>query len=281
MFQRLTAALAIGALVALSASPATAVSAPKPAPTPLKTITHIHSSPLCTGLRRAITPAIAKVLDTDHLIATSKPFFHDYVHASATGQNKAAEDMSVEHLENLIGPLVNNTEAVEKLLTNPYAFPRSVHSSDDKRLLQMRAQLYAVNEQQKRALDLISGFVQTQQLGELQAAGHEYDAAINSTSTATTPPNPAPSAPSSDVLNAGVGNSKNDPSRAMDPRYMNSNNLIGANPLNVFENSISSYQADIEATEQDAAKSVVQAVVLCGGRAPGQPAPSPSPTPSP
>lgn len=282
MLHRLTAFFALGALVALAASPAAAVSAPKPAPTPLRTITHMHVSPMCTALGKVIGPAIAKVLQNDKYIANSKPLFHDFTQASAAGQNGAAKDMAVERLETLIGPLVKNTQAVDKLLSDPYAFPKVAYSDDDQKLLQMREQLRAVNQQQKKALDVISGFVDTQQLGELQAAGHEYDAALraNATNRGQTP-NPAPTAPPADVLNAGVSNDKNDPTRAIDPTYKNTGSLVGANPLNVFENAITSYQQDIAGSEQDAAKTVVSAVPRCGGHVPGHAQPVPSPTPSP
>lgn len=282
MFHRLTAVFALGALVALAASPAAAVSAPAPAPTPLRTITHIRTTPLCTGLHRIIGPAIGKELQNDKIIASSKPMFHDFVHATAANQSKASQDMAVMHLESLIGPLVKNTEAVDRLLNDPYAFPKVAYSDGDRKLLQMRAQLQAVNDQQKRALDLISGFVQTQQLGELQQSGHEYDSALVANPK---PQNgstqPAPTAPPVGVLSAGVSNAKNDPSRAADPRYKNTDALVGANPLNVFENAITSYQGDIQTTEQDAAKTVVSAVPLCGGRVPppNQPAPATSSKP--
>lgn len=281
MLERLTAVFALGAVVALAASPAAAVSAPKPSPTPLKTITHIRTSPLCTGLRTVIGPAIGKVLQSDKYIASSKPLFHNFVQASASGQSKAAQTLAVSHLEYLVGPLVKNTQAVDKLLNDPYAFPRVAYSDDDRRLLKMRAQLQTVNDEQKKALDIISGFVDTEQLGELQASGNRYDSALSSNPKNTGKVNAVPTVPPAPVLNAGVSNVRNDPSRSVDPRYKNTDSLVGANPLNVFENAISSYQQDIQSGEQDAAKTVVQAVPLCGGHVPGQPAPAPSPSPSP
>lgn len=286
MPQRLTAVFVLGALVALAASPAAAGSTvkvkPIPTATPLKTIYHAHVSPLCTGLRRVIGPAIGHMLSSDKYIANSKPLLHDFAKAAATGQSQGAQDIAVSRLEGLIGPLVKNTEAVDKLLSDPYAFPKVAYSDDDQKLLQMRAQLRAVNEQQKKALDIISGFVDTQQLGELQAAGHDYDAALKAdASNRGQTPNPAPTAPPAAILNAGVTNETNDPTRAADPRYKNTDSLVGANPLNVFENAIASYQQDIASTEQDAAKTVVSAVPLCGGRVPGQPAASPAPVTAP
>lgn len=280
MLERFTAVFVLGSIVALAATPATAIPAPKPSATP-PTIVHIRSSPLCSAMRRVIGPAIGKVLQSDKYIANSKPLFHNFVQASASGLNKGSQDLAVSRLESLIGPLVKNTQAVEKLLSDPYAFPKVAYSDDDQKLLAMRVQLLAVNEQQKKALDLISGFVDTQNLGELQAAGHEYDNALSSNPKTTGTPNPAPTQAEADILKAGVTNAQNDPARAADPRYKNSDAMVGANPLNVFEDQMTNYQQDIQGTEQVAAKSVIEAVPLCGGHVPGQSAPAPGPSPSP
>jgi hypothetical protein len=283
MLERLTAVFALGAVVALSVSPAAAPAAANPSPTPLKTITHIRSSPLCTGLRKSITPAVGKVLQSDQIIASSKPLFKDFVRASAEQETKPAQDMAVMRLEQLVGPLVANTQRVDALLNNTSAFPKVARSNDDRQLLKMRAQLQAVNNQQKHALDVISGFVATQQMADLQAEGHEMDS-VTAPNIKTEMPTPGPLSPTPltpSILNAGVGNSGNDPTRKLDPRYNPSGNTLAASPLDVFGNAISSYQHDIQSSEQAAAKSVLEAVPLCGGHVPGQPAAEPEPSPSP
>jgi hypothetical protein len=283
--ERLTAVFVLVALVALVASPGAAGAAPAPTPTPLKTISRIRSSPLCTGLRRAIAPAVSKVLQSDQIIAKSKPLFDDYVRATTDNLSSGARDMAVERLNQLIGPLVTNTERVDELLNNGSSFPRVAHSSDDRQLLKMRAQLQAVNDQQKHALDVISGFVATEQMGELQAAGHEMDKVVGPDQTkqmaTPAPANPAPATPA--ILNAGVGNNSSDPTRALDPRYKTTGSTLGYNPLNAFSQAIVSYQQQISKREDVAAKSVIEAVPLCGGNVPAQEAPSPSPalTPAP
>lgn len=281
MLERLTAVFVFGAVVTLSAGPATAGTAPNPGPTPLKTITNVHTSPLCTGLRKSITPAVGKVLQSDHIIASSKPLFKAFVQASTDQLTKPAQDIAVMRLEQLVGPLVANTQRVDELLGNPYAFPKSARSNDDRQLLKMRAQLQAVNNQQKHALDVISGFVATQQLADLQAAGHGMDSVtapnIKSQMPTPGPLSPTPLTPS--ILNAGVGNDGNDPTRKLDPRLHPSGNSLAASPLDVFGNAITSYQHDIQSSEQAAAKSVLEAVPLCGGHVPGQPEPEPSPSP--
>ena len=271
MTVRLTAAFAAAAFAALGAGIGTAATVPAPAPTPLKTITHLHSSPLCTGLRRAIGPAIGKVLQNDGYIARSRPMFQDYVQNSALG-SKAGVDMDVMHMESLIGPLVQNTQAIERYLDDPI-LKRKAASESDKQLIEMRKHLLAVLAQQKSALDLISGFVDTQQLGELQAAGNDYNNAINGSDqksqnpNAAATPGAAPTTAPNEVLNAGLGTTPSDP-RSTDPRYKGTNNVVGYNPLKAFDQQVGVYQQAIGASEDLAAKAVVAAVPQCGGTVP-------------
>jgi hypothetical protein len=282
MFSRLTAAAVLAALFALGIGPAPAATVPLPTPTatPLKTIKHVYATRLCTALRRSIAPAVGHVLQNDRAIATSRPLFQDYVKTTADG-SQAATDLDVMRLERLIDPLVKNTQAIEKLLKDP-VYPRRPQSDSDKQLLIIRAQLASVLDQQKRALDLVSGFVDTQQLGELQASGHEYDNAINNNGqanrngTSSNHPNLSPTAPPADILNAGVTNSNNDIARKYDPRYTNTGSQVGYNPLNVFDQQMGIYQTDISRTEDLASQSILKAVPQCGGQVPG-PAPAPVP----
>lgn len=283
MFSRPTAAAVLGALFALSIGPAPAATAPVPVPTasPLKTIKHVYATRLCTGLRRSVLPAVGHILQNDHAIAVSRPLFQDYVKTTTIG-SQAATDMDVMRLEKLIDPLVKNTQATEAAL-NDSIYPRKPQSDTDKQLLRIRAQLAQVLEQQKRALDLVSGFVDTQQLGELQAAGHEYDKSISGTDTTTrtsnnnNTPSTSPTAPPADILNAGVSNAGNDPTRKYDPRYTNTGSQLGYNPLNVFDQQMEQYQMQISQTESLASQAILKAVPQCGGQVPMPPAPAPVP----
>lgn len=288
MDSRLLAGLTLTALVALSAGPSPAA-APVPLPTPtpsLKTITHVRSTALCTGLRRAIGPAVGKVLQNDGYIARSRPMFRDYVQNSTLG-SQSGVDMDVMHMEGLISPLVQNTQAIERYLNDPILKRRAV-TDGDKQLIEMRQHLLAVLDQQKHALDLISGFVDTQQLGELQAAGHEYDQAIggadvgtrNQSPSAVASPVGAPTTAPNSLLNAGLPSSPSDP-KNYDPRYTGSNNSVGYNPLKVFDQQVGVYQQQINSSENLAAQAVIKAAVECGGTVPppAQIVPAPSSTP--
>jgi hypothetical protein len=273
----------LAALVALSAGPAPAVAAaPKPAATPLKTISHVYAKRLCTGLRRSIAPAVGRVLQNDKAMELSRPLFQSFVKNTNTG-SQAATDMDVMHLERLVDPMVKNTQEIERLL-NDTVYPRKPQSDEDKQLLEMRAQLEVVLAHQKQALDLISGFVDTQNMAELQAAGHEYDSAINSTDThnskSTPPPQPAPTAAAAPILNAGVSQA-NDPAHQYDPRFKNTGSDLGYNPLSAFDQQMAVYQQMIEQPENKVSAAIFKAIPECGGTVPAQPSPPPAPAAAP
>jgi hypothetical protein len=253
---------------------AVSLATPAPAATPLKTIKHIYVSPLCTGLRQNIGPAIGKVLQNDNTIAQSRPLLRGYVKATAT--NGISKDMQVSRVERLITPLVQNTAAIEKLLNDPFVFPKRAISDGDRQLLEIRAYLQQVVTEQKRALDVISGFVDTEQFGQIQAAGsealkltqsHEMPNAQGGHSTGSAQSaGAAPTPPPSEILNAGV---RNTPQQASDPALQNTDMVIGHNPLDVFDNAIGQYQQMLQASEGRAADLVVKALPLCGGHVPG------------
>ncbi len=252
---------------------AAALATPAPAATPPKTIIHLKVSPLCTGLRQNIGPAIGKVLQNDKAIAASRPLLRGYVKDAATGS--ASKDLQVSRVERLITPLVQNTAAIEKLLSDPYVFPRVPISESDRQLLEIRAYLKQVVAQQKRALDVISGFVDTEQLGQIQQAGSD---ALKITQTREVPGvqggngpqsaqavGAAPTPPPSEILNAGV---RQTPQQLSDPALQDTGMTVGHNPLDVFDQAIGMYQQELQSSEGQAADLVVKALPLCGGRVP-------------
>ncbi len=258
----------------ISLAMAVSLATPAPAATPLKTIKHIYVSPLCTGLRQNIGPAIGKVLQNDNTIAQSRPLLRGYVKATAT--SGISKDLQVSRIERLITPLVKNTAAIEKLLDDPFVFPKHAISDADRQLLDIRADLQEVVTQQKRALDVISGFVDTEQLGQMQAAGsealkltqsHEIPGAQGGHSTGSAQSaGAAPTPPPSEILNAGV---RNTPGQAADPALQETGMVVGHNPLDVFDNAIGQYQQMLQSSEGQAAALVVKALPLCGGHVPG------------
>lgn len=237
-----------------------ALAVPSPSPTPLKTITHVRAQPLCIGLKRSVYPAVGRVLNNDRLIAQSRPFFRDYVKQSASG-NQAGADLDVARLERYITPLVQNTKDAETFLDDSI-FRRVPNSSDAGDLPAIRSQLQDVIAEQKQALNLISGFTGTQQLGELQQEDNPSPASGEVRNSP--PPQPAPSESPNEILNAGIP----DPQRSLDPRFSTTNSLEGYNPLNRFDQQMDAYQQQISATEDGVSKAIFKAVAACGGKAP-------------
>ena len=217
---------------------------------------------MCTGLKRSIYPAVGRVLQNDRYIAESRPLFRDYVKQTASGA-RSAVDLDVMRLERYIDPLVKNTQAIEALL-NDSVYPQHAESQSDRDLLDMRAHLQEVLAEQRRALDLISGFTDTQQLGELQRAGNEYQSAVGPDRQSSPPPQAAPTTEPNDLLSAGVPH----PEQSSDPRFLQTNSLEGYNPLNAFDQQMDFYQQQISASEDNASKIILKVVPECGGRAP-------------
>lgn len=278
MNARLTASALSAALLFSAGAPArAAVPHPKPSASPLRTIEHVYSSRLCGVLGRAVAPAVGRILQNDHTIARSRPLFQDYTLNQST-KSQAGTDMDVERLSGLVDPLVRNTREVERLLNDP-EFAHRASDKNDKQIQQMRAELAQILGQQKKALDLVSGFVDTEELGELQAAGHEYDRSLNSTlatnksDPANTPASGAPTPAPQNILNAGV--SGKGVARKNDPRYMNTGSTLGYNPLSAFDQQMENYQLQIGRTESVLTAALYNVIPQCGGHVPAPPAPAP------
>ena len=167
------------------AVPAAAATAPAPTPTPpdLPEIYHTITRPMCSALATTIRPAIALMMQNDATIAKSPPLFGDYITMSAAGSD-AGKDMSVHRLNNLVTPLVQNTLAIQKLLEDPSIFPPKPQNDDDKHLLELKDEMLKTLATQQASLDIINGFVETQQLGEMQHEGFGYLRAITGQTTA-------------------------------------------------------------------------------------------------
>lgn len=290
MFRAFLAALVLGATATAAVSAAAVAvpraKAPSPAPSPLKEIVHVISTPFCTALRRNIAPAIGHVLDNDRIIAASQPAFTQFARDHAAAQHngsQSAEDLDVLHLENLVGPMVRNVQQTESLLGNTATFPVRPLNNDDKQIVALRSQLLTVLQEQKGVLDLISGLVDTQQMGELQAAGHEYDNALNKpdTRTATGPngtnttPSGSPTTAPDSLVNAGIP--EQNPGNVPDVTKLNTDSMLANNPILAFPRAVGTYQQRISMREDVAAAGVRKAIPMCGGHNPGEPAPSPKP----
>lgn len=280
------AAALLGALLACIAPVAAAPKAsPSPAPTrtPPPEIYHTVVHPVCSALATKIRPAIGMLLENDQLIGKSPSMFKEYGMAQFN-QSEAQQSMTVLHMENLVTPLANNVLAIQKLLEDPSVFPPAAHNQEDARTLDLKNKLMQSLSDQQAALDIINGFVETQQLASMQHEGFGYINAIANDgqrrNTGGVDPlhNIAPTAdplhpsPFDDtVINAGLPTNPYEIDLTRVPGL-----TLGYNPVKSLQEGVEWTQSDGEKHEATLAKTVVDTVKLCGG---GQAGASPSPSP--
>jgi hypothetical protein len=281
--------------VVLTGTGATTASAPSPAPTPnYPLIYQTMSRPLCSALATKIQPAVAMMIQNDVTIAKSPPLFGDYIKLSAAGSD-SGRDMAVYRLNELVTPLVQNSLAIQKLLEDPSVFPATAHSNDDARLIDLKNKMLKALAAQQASLDIINGFVETQQLGEMQHEGFGYMHAI--TGQSGTPGQPSAPGPNQNPGSApNVGGSTQTNANANTPG--NFDDLVlqaGLSPnqyefdptqipgLQVGYNQIGKLKEGLEWTQGESKKdeaplsqSIFAAAHECGaGQAPATPSPKP------
>lgn len=260
---------------------------PKPTAKPkagfstLPIIANVVSAPFCSALRNRIRPVIGAMITNDAIVASSRPMFEDYLKYESNGPgNEGLRDMSLMHMENLVTPLVTSLASIDQLLDDTNAFHYPPRTADDKRLLALRDKLQAVEAYQKASLDVISGFVDSEQLAQLQVAGNDVNASITGggpggpTSNGQTPPTPNPALQEDPNVIPGLPQNP----YTIDPATIPGLSL-GSNPIRHVIEGLQWTQARAALQEVPATNAVLQGVKLCSGHV-AAPAPAGSPTPS-
>ena len=99
--------------------------------------------------------------------------------------------MALQQMSYLVIPIAQNLIASQTLLDDDKLTKPTGNPDDDKKLRRSR-QLLETIAFQSASLDIINGFVATQQMGELQHAGEEYLGAIQGSDMTTTSLNRRP-----------------------------------------------------------------------------------------
>ncbi len=292
----LAAALLGAFLACIASAPAAPKATPKPSPKPSPratateppTIYRTTVHPVCSALATKVRPAIGMLLENDRLIGQSPAMFKEYGMAQFN-QSEAQQSMTVLHMENLVTPLANNVLAIQKLLEDPSVFPPAARNQEDQRTLDLKNKLLQSLSDQQAALDIINGFVETQQLASMQHEGFGYINAIASDgqrrNTGGVDPlhNIAPTAdplhpsPFDDtVINAGLPTNPYEIDLTRVPGL-----TLGYNPVKSLQQGVEWAQSDGKKHEDVLAKTVVDTVKLCGGSPASGQAPVASPSPKP
>jgi hypothetical protein len=245
-----------------------------PTPPPvLPEIGRVRSNALCTTLRQNIAPTIAGLMKNDEIIGAGHRAFAKMSHDQA-GTSSAAIDIDKLYLEQVETRLVHNLEVVDRLLGDQKRFPAEPKNDDERDALVMRAQLQAVASSQRKALDLVSGTLETESLGQMQ---HEMsDQMRNATGQATPMPNPT-SDPVSFIGAAGLP--EYTPVAGLPTTASKQSTLVGHTVYDEINVALEGTQTVTARREQVATSAVISAVGEC--RASAAPADSPSPNASP
>jgi hypothetical protein len=264
-------------------------------PTPPPEIYHVITRPLCAELHDRIAPAIGMMLQNDTTIKKSPDIFKQYNKAALYGNdagsakgNMSAEqtaggaangtltdsqNMALLAMENLIRPIANNIITIQTTLDNPALMNGTGLPDDDKRLKDIREKLLKALASQNAALDIISGFVDTQQMADLQHTGEEYIGDMSQPDVRTEA-TPAPDPLTYDPNYAGLPPNPYNINLASIPGL-----TLGYNPVTRLIDALD-WTIDQTATrENDAAKAVMSSAAICSKAvplaAPSPKAPSP------
>ncbi len=238
---------------------------------------------MCTQLHDHIMPAIAMLLQNDGTIAKSPPIFKDYMTTAFTGDptqpnaydktnyDDPGRTMALQHMEQLVGPLAQNVIAVQKILETSSLKQTTGEKEDDAALAKIREELLKTLAMQSVSLDLINGFVTTQQLGDMQHAGTEYlsaiqdpgESAAKESSLATPTANPAFQEP-------------DQPGLPPNPYTMDLSDVpglqLGYNRVSVVVDALQWVRGETSNREDAVAKSASRIAAICMGH----PVPSPA-----
>jgi hypothetical protein len=245
-------------------------------PTPPPQIYHVITTPLCQRLHERVRPAVAMILQNDQTIAKSPPLFERYARGALTAGDKAdpngegspqGEDsinnespetsMALQQMSYLVFPVSHNLIAAQTLLDDPRLLAPTGNADEDVALAKIKSQLLDTIAYQSASLDLINGFVATQQMGEIQHAGTEFIGAIEGSST--------PSQPIKDTPNPWQD--PDTPGLAPNPYNLDLSTIpglaVGYNPLKHIEEGLEYLRTETGKREDTAAATITQALKGC------------------
>ena len=279
------ALLGIPAFSSAAPTPAPARSSVAASPTTPPQIIHIYTRHLCTVLTKTIAPAIGMMLQNDKTIAKSPDLFKEYNFAMGYG-SQGSQDMAVMRMENLVGPLADNVVAIHKQLDDLNAFPAVPRTQDERHLQQLKSELLKTLASQEASLDIINGFVTTQQLSQMQHEGFGYIGSIASPDTKNagqapqntvgqsllaTPP-PGAEGVNATIMNAGLPSNPYEIDLARLPGL-----TLGYNPVTHLRDGVLWTQADAQKNEDALSRDVIQTANECKSQTTVVPNAAPTP----
>jgi hypothetical protein len=240
--------------------------APNAAASALPEIGRVRSKGFCTTVRDNVAPSLLGVLKTDELIGAGHRAFAKM--ADDAMRAPQAVDIDRIYLDKVVSAMAHNLRVIDTLLADKTRFPDA--TTDDDRFAQLvRAQLAAVSAEQKRALDLINGTVQTDRLGQMRA---EIDTGMQDSLAQNQAQSPTTTDPRTSFLDS-AGLPDMAPVPVLSQRaLLTTSNTVGHRPYDRATAVLEHQQAQIAHAETVAAPTITAAAYACQG-APSSPAP--------
>ncbi|MBV8490477.1 MAG: hypothetical protein JO199_08110, partial [Candidatus Eremiobacteraeota bacterium] len=173
------------------------------------------------------------------------------------GSSNAAQSIALLHMETLVSPIANNVIAIRKLLDSPGMTTSTGNADDDRKIQETRAQLLQVLAVQSASLDIINGFVDTQNMADLQHAGQEYINEANQPDSNRVSSTPTPN-PWSNPQQAGLTPNPYQIDLATIPGL-----TLGYNPVTRLLDALHWTIKETASRENSAAVSVMQLKAAC------------------
>jgi len=216
-----------------------AAPAPAPAQPPLAVA---PSKALCTTLRDNVRTALAGLMQNDAIIETGRKAYHKMALDRVAGTTGVASDRLA--VENVVAALVHNLGQIDALLADPNRFATTGASGDGQTATAMKTQLGAIADQQKKALNLMSGILETSDFNDAAHIGDE-----------------------SDVMGSTVHSSLTS-APGQNPHVSANADLSGAAAFDRVADEVGAQQVQVRSLESKAAKTVMDAAAQCS-RTPG------------
>ena len=217
------------------------------------------------------------ILQNDQTISKSPPLFNKYARGAMTANGADAPNangdpssgdsiynqspetsMALQQMSYLVLPIARNIIAAQTLLDDAKLVEGTGSAADDQKIAQIKRQLLETIAYQSASLDLINGFVQTLQMGELQHVGTEYLGAIQGGNTSTQMAQATPN-PWQDTNAPGL---KPNP-YAFDVTTV-PGLAVGYNPLSKIMDGLTWLRAETGKREDVAGKTIAAALSQCG-----------------
>jgi hypothetical protein len=160
----------VTAVAAVSSQQPAAAAAPSPSPSdaPLKEIGRVGSTIYCTMLSKQIAPAVLGLMKNDEVIGAGHRAF---TKMSEDALSRSTGHLALDHayLGQVISAAAHNLELVQRLLADRTYFPDEPQTDEERSALELKARLQAVLTQQNAALNILSGTLETDLMGQMQS----------------------------------------------------------------------------------------------------------------